>query len=41
MNNFLLNKFLYIFVGKTVKRGQRRTVWNGIRLAKSLFYMFK
>ena len=41
MNNFLLNKLLYIFVGKTVKRGQRRTVWNGIRLAKSFFYMFR
>ena len=41
MTNYFLNKILYIFVGKTVKRGQRRTVWNGIRLAKSLFCMFR
>lgn len=41
MTNYFLNKLLYILVGKTVKRGQRRTVWNGIRLAKSFFYMFR
>lgn len=37
MNNFILNKILYIMVGRFVSKYSRRTVWNGIRLAKFLF----
>lgn len=39
--HYLVNKLIYLLVGKLFKKGQRRNVWHAIRLTKMIARMSK
>ncbi|WP_281504377.1 hypothetical protein [Streptococcus uberis] len=39
--NYLRYRLLYLIIGKTVKKGYRKSIWQGIRIGRLLLRILK